>query len=154
VRRWPLIAAPIIFAGLPASVDAKIENQPVAAMDHVAISVADADKSAVFYQALFGFKQVHAPFPTARWLVMGNGVMLHIVGNRSAPSAHSRWDHLALACADINAFIANLDAHHILWSNMDGGHTPQVRGDGVEQIFIQDPDGYWIEINDALKRKK
>lgn len=122
-------------------------------MDHVAISVADADKSAAFYQALFGFRQVHAPFPTARWLVMGNGVMLHIVGNRSEPSPHSRWDHLALACADMDAFIANLDARHISWSNMEGGHVPQLRGDGVKQIFIQDPDGYWIEINDAIKQK-
>lgn len=123
----------------------------VAAMDHVAISVADADRSAAFYSDVFGFKQVPAPVPMARWLVMANGVMLHIVGNRKAPSEHSRWDHLALACADMDAIISKLNARHVAWTNMEGGHVPQVRSDGVKQIFVQDPDGYWIEINDAAK---
>jgi len=27
----------------------------------------------------------------------------------------------------------------------------EVRPDGVKQNFVRDPDGYWIEINDALK---
>ena len=36
---------------------------------------------------------------------------------------------------------------------MAGNHSPQVRSDGVRQIFIQDPDGYWIEVNDAPKVK-
>jgi catechol 2,3-dioxygenase-like lactoylglutathione lyase family enzyme len=122
-------------------------------MDHVAISVADADKSASFYQDVFGFRQVPAPVPMARWLVMASGVMLHIVGNRTAPTSHSPWDHFAVACADMDAFIAKLDARHLSWTNMEGGHAPQVRSDGIRQIFIQDPDGYWIEINDSLKEK-
>ena len=46
---------------------------------------------------------------------------------------------------------ASLDAKHIIWASMEGKHEPAVRFDGVKQIFIQDPDGYWIEINDALK---
>lgn len=125
----------------------------VAAMDHVAISVADADKSAAFYSDIFGFKQVPAPVPLARWLIMDNGVMLHIVGNRKAPSEHSRWDHLALACADIDAVISKLNARHVPWTDMEGAHVPQVRSDGVKQIFVQDPDGYWIEINDSAKHR-
>jgi lactoylglutathione lyase len=27
--------------------------------------------------------------------------------------------------------------------------TVQVRVDGVKQIYFKDPDGYWIEMNDA-----
>lgn len=154
--RMPIGAA-LLLAGLPpcspAARAAGPVAAPVAAMDHVAISVADADRSAEFYQQLFGFRQVRAPVPMARWLVMANGVMLHIVGNRQAATPHSRWDHLALACADMDAFIARLDARRIPWTNMDGGHEPQVRADGVRQIFIQDPDGYWIEINDAAGRR-
>ena len=153
MREWAsILVAVLLIASSPAA-GADSTASSVAAMDHVAISVADADKSASFYKELFGFRQVPAPVPMARWLVMANGVMLHIVGNRTAPSSHSRWDHLALACADMDAFIAKLDARHISWTNMEGGHSPQVRSDGVRQIFIQDPDGYWIEINDALKKK-
>jgi hypothetical protein len=53
----------------------------------------------------------------------------------------------------MDSFIAQLDRRHVAWSNMEGGHSPQVRSDGVKQIFIQDPDGYWIEVNDSLKEK-
>lgn len=127
-------------------------GQAIAAMDHVAISVADADRSAKFYERLFGFTPVPAPVPMARWLVMANGVMLHIVGNRRAPAAHDRWDHIALACADLDIFIGKLDALGIAWTNIAGQHVPQVRADGIRQIFIQDPDGYWIEVNDAAKK--
>jgi lactoylglutathione lyase len=121
------------------------------ALDHVAIQVVDLDRSVAFYKAVFGLPEVPAPFPGARWLALGGGIMLHIVGNRTAPSEHSRWDHIAIAGGDMDATIANLAARHIAWIDMDGAHTPQVRPDGVKQIFIQDPDGYWIEINDALK---
>ena len=153
MRKRTLIAlASLLIVSSPLA--AQGETAPaVAAMDHVAISVADADKSASFYKDIFGFAEVPAPVPMARWLVMANGVMLHIVANRTSPSAHSRWDHLALACADLTALIAKLDTRHVAWTNMEGGHSPQVRSDGIRQIFIQDPDGYWIEINDTLKRK-
>jgi lactoylglutathione lyase len=126
---------------------------PSASMDHVAISVADLSKSAEFYKEVFGFREVPAPVPMARWLVMDNGVMLHIVGNRKAPSSHDRWDHMALRYRDLTALIAKLDAQHIRWTNMEGGQQAQIRGDGVKQIFVQDPDGYWIEINDASMRR-
>ena len=120
-------------------------------LDHVAIQVVDVDKSVDFYKALFGFAEIPAPFAGARWLNLGGGIMLHIVGNRTPRSEHSRWDHIAIASGDMDVTIAKLDAQHIPWANMEGGHAPQVRPDGVKQIFIQDPDGYWIEINDALK---
>ena len=121
------------------------------ALDHVAIQVRALDKSAAFYKTLFGLAEVPAPFADARWLSLGGGIMLHIVGNRTARSRHNRWDHIAIACGDMGAMIAKLAALHVPWINMEGAHVPQVRPDGVKQIFIQDPDGYWIEINDALK---
>lgn len=153
MRALASVNAAMLIVGSSACFAADTTAPLVAAMDHISITVADADKSAAFYSDLFGFKQVPAPVPMARWLVMANGVMLHIVGNRKAPSEHSRWDHLALACADLDAVVEKLDGRHVSWTNMEGGHVPQVRSDGVKQIFVQDPDGYWIEINDALKRR-
>lgn len=120
-------------------------------LDHVAIQARALDRSVAFYKTLFGLTEVPAPFAGARWLSLGGGVMLHIVGNRTAPSRHDRWDHIAIACGDMDAMIAKLAAQHVPWINMDGAHVPQVRPDGVKQIFIQDPDGYWIEINDARR---
>jgi lactoylglutathione lyase len=153
MRDWTSTIAAVFLIGSSTSAAAEQKTPLISAMDHVAISVSDPDKSASFYQEIFGFRQIPAPVPMARWLVMANGIMLHIVGNRTAESPHSRWDHLAMACADMDTFIAKLDSRHVAWSNMEGGHSPQVRSDGVKQIFIQDPDGYWIEVNDSLKKK-
>jgi len=43
-----------------------------------------------------------------------------------------------------------LEKHGIVWYNAakEMGKTT-TRVDGVKQVWIQDPDGYWLEINDA-----
>lgn len=122
-----------------------------AALDHVAMQVADLDKSVAFYRDVFGFREVKAPFPIARWLVTGNGLMIHLSSGRTAPVENAKWDHFAVACASMDAMIASLDARKVEWSDIQGRHMVQTRPDGVKQIFVRDPDGYWIEINDALK---
>lgn len=125
-----------------------------ASLDHVAIHASDLAKSVAFYTSLFGFKEIPAPVPFARWLVMKNGVVLHIVTGRPGhqAQARSRWNHLALTCPDLGAFVTELEKRGIAWSDIEGRvRTAQsdIRGAGVKQIFIQDPDGYWIEINDV-----
>ncbi len=120
-------------------------------VDHVAIYVSDLQKSVAFYKDVFGFEQVPVPVKIAAWLSMGKGVMLHMIVGRKEPVANSKWDHLSIACSDMAVMTASLDAKHIRWESMEGKPEPAVRFDGVKQIFIKDPDGYWIEINDALK---
>ena len=127
-------------------------------IDHVAIYVADLKTSVAFYKDVFGFEQIPMPVTFAAWLSMGgdaagHGVALHIVGGRKEPVLNSKWDHLSVACDNMDAMTAKLDAKHIAWSSTDGKPSPQVRFDGVKQIFIKDPDGYWIEINDAMKKR-
>jgi catechol-2,3-dioxygenase len=96
VCEWTLAIAAVFLIGSSASAAAEQKSPLTAAIDRVAISVADADKSASFYKEIFGFRQIPAPVPMARWLVIANGAMLHFVANRTSPSPHSRWDHLAL----------------------------------------------------------
>lgn len=122
-------------------------------VDHVAIYVSDLQKSVAFYKDAFGFEQVSMPVKFAAWLSMGKGVMLHIVAGRKEPVTNTKWDHLSIACSDMAVMTASLDAKHIEWASMEGKHEPAKRFDGVKQVFIKDPDGYWIEINDALKVK-
>jgi catechol 2,3-dioxygenase-like lactoylglutathione lyase family enzyme len=148
-----LLAVLLSFVGPSLAFAAPNPPPSIAAFDHVAIYVRDPDISAEFYKSVFGLKQTPAPVPFARWLTMGNGVMLHIVKGRTTPPGHSKWDHIALACADMDEMIQRLADRHIAWSDIEGRKTPQVRADGVKQIFIEDPDGYWIEINDSLKSR-
>jgi len=148
-----LLAIALLVAAPSGAFAAQSEPPSAAAFDHAAIYVRDLDASANFYKSVFGLKQVPAPVPFARWLVMGNGVMLHIVSGRTTPLVHSKWDHIALACADMDVMIQTLSEKSIPWSDFEGAKSPQIRADGVKQIFVQDPDGYWIEINDALKSR-
>jgi len=141
----------LVVPSLP--VAAQSTTPSAAALDHVAIYVRDPDVSAEFYKKVFGLKQIPAPVPFARWLAMGNGLVLHIVPGRTTPLDHSKWDHIAVACADMDVMIRTLKDQNIPWTDIEGRKAPQVRADGVKQIFVQDPDGYWIEINDALARR-
>jgi hypothetical protein len=46
-------------------------------------------------------------------------------------------------------FIANLENYKVAcedWPGEQGQIT--IRPDGIQQIYLKDPDGYWIEIND------
>jgi lactoylglutathione lyase len=47
------------------------------------------------------------------------------------------------------AFTKHLDEAHVKYGNWaQTSTTPQLRPDKVQQVYLQDPDGYWIEIND------
>ena len=56
--------------------------------------------------------------------------------------------HLALTTSNLDDFIKTLNAMKIAYSDWPG--NPQkvnIRADGIKQVFFQDPDGYWIEVN-------
>jgi lactoylglutathione lyase len=122
-------------------------------LDHVGIQAADLDQSVAFYTRVLGLHEVPAPFPrdAGRWIALGGGRMLHIVAHGTPGAPHNRWDHFALACANLDAMAARLDTLHVAWADMEGRHAIQTRPDRVRQIFVRDPDGYDIEINDAAK---
>jgi catechol 2,3-dioxygenase-like lactoylglutathione lyase family enzyme len=56
--------------------------------------------------------------------------------------------HLALTTNNFDAFTKMLDNKNVVYGDWQG--TPDkinIRSDGMKQIFFQDPDGYWIEVN-------
>ena len=122
-------------------------------IDHQAIHVRDMDASVRFYAGVLGLAEVENPMGKGpiRWLALGSGANLHLVpGN---PAERGIGTHLALAVADLDAFVARLDAAGVAFGEMPGrpGKITS-RPDGVRQCFIRDPDGFWIEINDAKGR--
>jgi len=124
-------------------------------LDHVGIQASDPERRITFYTRVLGLKKVRAPFPKteARWVAFANGQLLHVLAHGRAASTHNKWDHFAVAFTDLTPVIARLDAMHVAWADMSGGRLPQKRPDGVTQIFVQDPDGYQIELNDAGRRR-
>lgn len=117
--------------------------------EHVAIQAADIDRSAAFYRQAFGLQPIAQPMKNRRWLDLGNGLALHILDGRTAPRASNRDEHLALHVADLGVVTAWLDRHGVEWGDRAGAmRTMQTRFDGVRQIYVRDPDGYWVEVSD------
>ena len=127
---------------LPADAPARAE--------HVAIQSADIDRSAAFYREAFGLKMIPTPLKNRRWLDLGNGLALHILDGRTAPKPSNRDEHLALHVNDLAVVTSWLDRHGLVWTDLAGKpRTMQMRFDGVRQIYVQGPDGYWLEIGDS-----
>ncbi|NJR78563.1 VOC family protein [Sphingomonas corticis] len=121
-----------------------------ARMEHLAIQAADLDRSATFYRQAFGLRAIPTPLKNRRWLDLGGGVALHILDGRQAPKPSNRNEHLAIHVDDLATVTAWLDRHGLVWTNLAGtARTMQTRFDGVRQIYVQDPDGYWLEVSDA-----
>ncbi len=135
-----------------ATASASAQTTPVtpAQAEHVAIQASDIDRSATFYHEAFGLRLIPTPLKNRRWLDLGNGMALHILDGRIAPKPSNRDEHLALHVDDLATVTAWLDAHHLAWTNFTGEpRKMQHRFDGVRQIYVQDPDGYWLEVGDS-----
>lgn len=136
-----LIAAAVGFQdpGAPVAVTA----------DHVALHVADTGASIAFYEGAFGLREIPSAIAIARWMDLGRGLQLHLLEGRTAPVASVRQVHLALRTPDLARTIDYLRSRGMRWQDNQGnvGRISSERTDGVRQIFLQDPDGYWLEVN-------
>jgi lactoylglutathione lyase len=115
--------------------------------------VADLEASVAFYSSVFGLQEIPAAAKGRRWLSLGKGVALHLLGGRSAPVVDDRSVHFAFTSNNLEPILQRLKDRQVIWSDFAGtqGTVSTGRSDGVRQIFLRDPDGYWIEVNDALK---
>jgi len=120
--------------------------------DHQALFVHNLDSSARFYSDILLLKEIEnkTKNPAIRWFSMGNGTALHLISGDNKGIVLKKAVHFALAVSDFDGFLKFLDVKRVDYSDWPGEkHGPNVRGDGVRQIYLQDPDGYWIELNDA-----
>jgi catechol 2,3-dioxygenase-like lactoylglutathione lyase family enzyme len=125
------------------------------AFNHLALSVQDVDRSAEFYGHVLGLAEIdrNSRSKGVRWFSLGNGQQLHLISPvyyRGDPVHINKAVHLALASDHFDEFLKQLDAKGIAYGNWAGEPKKfDTRHDGVKQIYFQDPDGYWIEVNDA-----
>jgi catechol 2,3-dioxygenase-like lactoylglutathione lyase family enzyme len=120
--------------------------------DHYTIKVKDLDTSASFYKDILGLSEIknRTRKPYIRWFSIGDDSELHIVEGNTAGIKTNVGVHLALKLKDFDSFISHLKSKNILLHNskaIPGSIT--TRADGVRQVYFQDPDRYWIEVNEA-----
>jgi hypothetical protein len=58
--------------------------------------------------------------------------------------------HIAISAMDFDEVLTHLRQQNVAFSDFRGtAGAVNVRPDGMRAVFLQDPNGYWIEINDA-----
>ncbi len=126
------------------------QDKPAFTYNHLALSVKDLNRSAEFYKTVLGLQEIEnrTKVEARRWFVFSGGVELHLISDLKEPVMVNKAVHMALTSPDFDVFIHKLDHASIVYSDWPGTpHTINLRADGVRQIFFQDPDGYWIEVN-------
>jgi lactoylglutathione lyase len=118
--------------------------------DHMALSVTDADRSAAFYMEVFGLEEIvnRTEIEGIRWFSLGEGKELHLISIDPQPIRLSKDVHFALTMTDFDGFVSELRETGREFSDFAGqSGAISTRSDGIRQIYLQDPDGYWIEVN-------
>jgi lactoylglutathione lyase len=124
------------------------------AFDHVALSVKDVDRSAAFCANILRLQEItnRSKLEGVRWFSLGQGKELHLISIIKDAVTLNKAIHVALATSNFDAFVKTLEAHNIAYSDWPG--NPQkvnIRADGIKQVFFQDPDGYWYEVNSVVE---
>ena len=120
-------------------------------LNHIAIYVLDLQKSIDFYRNVMLLQQIPEPFYDGRhaWFSIGSHSQLHIIQGAKTIKDIDINIHMAFNVPSLQEFINHLEQLHIDYRNWAGnGKIPTSRVDGVKQIYFQDPDNNWIEIND------
>lgn len=121
--------------------------------NHIALSVKNVDESIKFYKKIFNFKEIEntASNSKTRWLALAEEKQLHLIPRENFNIKTNKATHFALTTADINSFVKHLNILNINYS--DWKDTPTkgyIRKDGIQQVYFQDPNGHWIEVNNAI----
>lgn len=121
--------------------------------NHIALSVKDVNESIEFYQKILQLEEIKntASDSKTRWLSLSDGKQLHLIPRPNSEIKINKAVHFALATSDINSFVKYLEELKIEYSDWrDTPNKDYIRKDGIKQIYFQDPNGYWIEINNDI----
>lgn len=120
--------------------------------NHIALLVKDVDRSVEFYQRVFNLKEIKnlTGKEGIRWLSLDDGGEIHLISLYDQEIKLHKSIHFCMATPDFDSFIKNLEDQDIPYTDWPGNvNQINFRADGIKQIYIQDPDGYWVEVNNV-----
>jgi lactoylglutathione lyase len=123
-----------------------------ASLNHIALYVVDLKISTSFYQSIIGLDTIPEPFHDGRhtWFSVGPKSHLHLIQGADQTTDHNKNTHLCFTVQSVPEFVKLLEKNKIEYENWPGEKQAiTTRVDGVKQVYFRDPDGYWVEINDA-----
>lgn len=119
--------------------------------NHLALYVKDLNKSEEFYKNVMQLQIIPEPFHDGKhvWFRTGPHSQLHIIQGAAEVTQHDINTHVAYSVKDLSVFTRHLDQIKAKYGDWNGtSTTPTKRPDGVKQVYLQDPDNFWIEVND------
>lgn len=127
----------------------KAQPPKINGIQHVALSVKDLTASAKFYHEILGFEPLDVPkalFGIRFWFTIAPGQELHLLNARMEMVTNNdrNASHFAVA-------IDSADDWELFFKKIGLKYHRQQRIDGNWQIYITDPDGYVIELNEPKK---
>ncbi|PVX45112.1 catechol 2,3-dioxygenase-like lactoylglutathione lyase family enzyme [Flavobacterium sp. 103] len=123
--------------------------------NHVSLSVKDLDSTCDFYKNTLGLQEItnRTKKEGIRWFSLGEGKELHLISTVKEPVTINKAIHLGLTTPNFDSFVNKLDKLKIKYNDWEGNlNKITIRADGIKQIYLQDPNGYWIEVNSVAQK--
>ena len=120
-------------------------------LNHIAVYVKDLQAMTEFYRTIVGIDTMPEPFHDGRhsWFPIGPHSQLHLIKGAKDVTQHDKNAHLCFTVSSVDEFVKVLTAAKIRYEDWPGkAYSITTRVDGVKQVYFQDPENYWIEIND------
>jgi lactoylglutathione lyase len=132
------------------AISRKTQKSLSSSFNHLALSVYDLKKTAEFYERVLYLKQIEDPFKDGKhiWMHIGEHNQLHLIAGSKREQSHPKDNHLSFTVSSVEEFVEHLKMEKVAYTSYNAsGIVPVIRADGVKQVFFQDPDGFWIEVN-------
>lgn len=142
----------VLFVFFIGKITAQENKAMQLSFNHIALSVKNVEESANFYSSVLGLKEItnKTKKEGIRWFSLGEDKELHLVSTVKEPIVLNKAIHIAFTTTNFNEVILKLQSLKIEYNDWDGvSNKITTRADGIKQIYIKDPNGYWIEINSA-----
>ncbi|WP_026994316.1 VOC family protein [Flectobacillus major] len=119
--------------------------------NHVGLAVKDLKVSSAFYREIIGLTPVSVPdnlLSIRRWFQIAPGQELHLLLGRNEPVSNNDKNgaHFSLSIPTNSA-----DGIEAFLKSKGIAYHRQQRFDGAFQIYVTDPDGYVIELNEPKR---
>jgi lactoylglutathione lyase len=145
----------IIALSFTASIQAQENTSFNFSFNHLSLSVKDLDSSSDFYKNILGLQEItnRTKKEGIRWFSLGEGKELHLISIIKESVTINKAIHLGTTTPSFDSFVNKLDKLKLKYNDWDGNPNKiTVRADGIKQIYFQDPDGYWIEVNSVAQK--
>jgi catechol 2,3-dioxygenase-like lactoylglutathione lyase family enzyme len=149
MKQLSLIVIAILFTGLLHAQDSATIKF---SFNHLALSVKDVNRSAEFYATVLKLPEIvnRTKIEGIRWFALADGKELHLISIIKKKFIINKAIHMGLSTNNFDEFVKQLTTLKIPYSDWPGKpNIVNIRTDGVKQIFFQDPDGYWVEVNNV-----